>query len=128
IVNEMEQWENRDVIPALLLQPFVENAICHGLAPSDRKDKRLRIVAKSRGSAIQLTVEDNGVGLGEPAVGRAGHQSMGHRITDKRIDLFNQSYRDHNQWNIENTVGPDGAVEGTRAHIAILIGDTPEGE
>ncbi|MFB2118271.1 tetratricopeptide repeat protein [Parapedobacter sp. 2B3] len=128
IVNEMEQWENRDVIPALLLQPFVENAICHGLAPSDRKDKRLRIVAKSRGSAIQLTVEDNGVGLGEPTVGRAGHQSMGHRITDKRIDLFNKSYRDHIQWNIENTVGPDGAVEGTRAHIAILIGDTPEGE
>ncbi|HWK98811.1 MAG TPA: tetratricopeptide repeat protein, partial [Parapedobacter sp.] len=61
IVNEMEAWENRDVIPALLLQPFVENAICHGLAPSKQKEKHLRIVAKSGGSAIQLTVEDNGV-------------------------------------------------------------------
>ena len=124
IVNEMEAWESRDVIPALLLQPFVENAICHGLAPPNRKDNQIRIVAKSRNSAIQLTVEDNGVGL--DAQGRSGeeHTSMGHRITDKRIDLFNKSYHDHIQWHIENRVGADGAVEGTRAHIAILIGKT----
>src|SRR5690606_13147699 len=98
--------------------------ICHGLAPSKRKDKQIRIVAKSRNSAIQLTVEDNGVGL--DAQGRSGeeHTSMGHRITDKRIDLFNKSYHDHIQWHIENRVGADGAVEGTRAHIAILIGKT----
>ncbi|MEC3879195.1 tetratricopeptide repeat protein [Parapedobacter sp. 10938] len=124
IVNEMAEWENRDVIPALLLQPFVENAICHGLAPSDRKDKRLQIVAKSRGSAIQLTVEDNGVGLRKPAMECKDHKSMGHEITDKRIDLFNKSYRDHIQWNIENHMGPDGTVAGTRAQVAILIGDT----
>lgn len=123
IVNEMEEWENRNVIPALLLQPFVENAICHGLAPSGRKDKRLRIVAKSDGTAIQLTVEDNGVGLGEPATEHKEHKSMGHEITDKRIDLFNKSYRDHIQWRIENRTGPEGAVEGACAHIAILIGD-----
>ncbi len=124
IVNEMEEWENRDVIPALLLQPFVENAICHGLAPSERKDKRLRIVAKSRGLTIQLIVEDNGVGLGEQGADCKEHKSMGHRITDKRIDLFNKSYGDQIQWRIENRVGPDGTVKGTRAHIAILIGDT----
>ncbi|MGV3763030.1 tetratricopeptide repeat-containing sensor histidine kinase [Parapedobacter sp.] len=128
IVNEMEEWENRDVIPALLLQPFVENALCHGLAPSGRRDKRLRIVARSDGSAIQLTVEDNGVGLGEPLTDRSDHKSMGHRITDKRIDLFNKSYRDHIQWNIENRLSPDGTVEGTRAHIAILIADTQVSE
>lgn len=122
IVNEMEEWEDRDVIPALLLQPFVENAICHGLAPSKRKDKCLRIVAKSRESAIQLIVEDNGVGLGERAAERKDHKSMGHQITDKRIELFNKSYRDHIQWGIENRTGPDGAVDGTRAHIAIRIG------
>ncbi len=124
IVNEMEEWENRDVIPALLLQPFVENAICHGLAPSKRKDKCLRIVAASCGSAIQLTVEDNGVGLGEQAVERKDHKSMGHQITDKRINLFNKSYRDHIQWSIENRIGPDGTVEGTSAHVTILIEDT----
>lgn len=124
IVNEMEEWENRDVIPALLLQPFVENAICHGLAPSKRKDKHLRIVASSRGETIELSVEDNGVGLGKPATERTDHKSMGHQITDKRIDLFNKSYRDHIQWSIENRMGPDGTVEGTRAHVAILIGHT----
>ena len=127
IVNEMEAWENRDVVPALLLQPFVENAICHGLAPSPQKDKHLRIVAASCGEAIELTVEDNGVGLpvGDAAQPRNdGHTSMGHRITDKRIDLYNKSYRDQIRWHIENRIGPDGAVAGARAHIAIRIGDS----
>ena len=127
IVNEMEEWENRDVIPALLLQPFVENAICHGLAPSPRKEKYLRIVAASCGSAIELTVEDNGVGLvadDEPKERTDGHTSMGHRITDKRIDLYNKSYRDQIRWNIENRIGPDGTVAGARAHIAIRISES----
>ena len=128
IVNEMEQWENRDVVPALLLQPFVENSVCHGLSPSDRKDKQLRIVARSGASHIQLTIEDNGVGLGDTGSEQTGHTSMGHKITDKRIDLFNKSYHDHIQWRIENRIGPHGNVEGTRAHIAIFIVESQAAE
>ncbi|WP_353128182.1 tetratricopeptide repeat protein [Parapedobacter pyrenivorans] len=128
IVNEMEQWEERDVIPALLLQPFVENAICHGLSPSNRKEKQLRIVAKSGATHIELTIEDNGVGLAEHRTPQSGHKSMGHKITDKRVDLFNKSYRDHIQWRIENLVDPEDRVEGTRVQIAIFILETQETE
>src|SRR5690606_23730669 len=65
ITNEMRQWEEREVIPALLLQPFVENAICHGLSPSQSKEKNLRITAKSEAAHIEVTIEDNGVGLAD---------------------------------------------------------------
>jgi len=121
IVNDMEQWEEREVIPALLLQPFVENAICHGLAPSSRHEKRLLIAAKSGASHIQLTIEDNGVGMDVLSAQRADHKSMGHQITDKRIDLFNKSYQDHIQWQVENVMKADGSVAGTRVQLSIFI-------
>lgn len=127
IKNEMEQWEERDVIPALLLQPFVENAICHGLSPSNRKEKCLQITAKTGAAHIQLMIEDNGVGLTDCETVQTGHTSMGHKITDKRINLFNASYQDHIQWRIENLLDPDGKVGGTRVQITIFIVDNKEG-
>lgn len=126
IKNEMEQWEERDVIPALLLQPFVENAICHGLSPSRREEKCLQITAKSGAAHIQLLIEDNGVGLPAGETVRTGHKSMGHKITNKRIDLFNTSYQDHIQWHIENLLDTDGSIGGTRVQIAIFIVDDKE--
>src|SRR5690606_24616693 len=121
IVNDMEQWEEREVIPALLLQPFVENAICHGLAPSSRHEKRLLIAAKSGASHIQLTIEDNGVGMDVLSAQRADHKSMGHQITDKRIDLHNKSYQDPNQWPDEHVMTADRTVAWTRVQLSIFI-------
>src|SRR5690606_5597585 len=48
-------------IPALLLQPFVENAIWHGLMPSDRKDKSLKINFEVNENLV-ITIQDNGIG------------------------------------------------------------------
>lgn len=58
------------LVPALLLQPLVENAIRHGLEPSGRSGN-LRIAAARNGESLKLTVEDNGVGL------RAGETNRG---------------------------------------------------
>lgn len=49
-------------IPSLLLQPLVENALKHGLAPKLGPGK-LRISAKSAGNLISIDVEDDGIGL-----------------------------------------------------------------
>ncbi|MEJ0088753.1 MAG: histidine kinase [Limisphaerales bacterium] len=51
------------LVPALLLQPLVENAIRHGLEPSPDPGL-VRITAAREGTRLVLTVEDNGVGLG----------------------------------------------------------------
>jgi two-component system LytT family sensor kinase len=49
-------------VPAMILQPLVENAIKHGLAPK-LEGGLLRISVRRTGSQLLLTVEDNGVGL-----------------------------------------------------------------
>lgn len=48
-------------IPPLILQPIVENAVKHGLAPK-REGGRLRIKAESAAECLRLTVEDDGIG------------------------------------------------------------------
>lgn len=54
-------------IPRLSIQPLVENALNHGLRNS-RKEKRVCIRAKAAGELMEITVEDNGVGMSEEKV------------------------------------------------------------
>lgn len=51
------------LIPALTVQPIVENALIHGCEPS-RGDMRIDITAKAEGGDVVITVRDNGVGIG----------------------------------------------------------------
>lgn len=127
ICNDVHQWADRKVIPALLLQPFVENAIWHGLLPSDRAKKTITISAHSDASGIIIAIVDNGVGFKEPMVPRNdGRTSMGHKITDKRIELYNGSFPDHIDWHIEPVADAAGYLMGTRVQVTIRIDNAME--
>jgi two-component system, LytTR family, sensor kinase len=59
---EVETSIGHAAIPSLILQPLVENAIRHGVAPKVGKS-RILVQAKRRGEQILLSVEDDGIGL-----------------------------------------------------------------
>jgi two-component system LytT family sensor kinase len=67
---------SRDSIPSLILQPVVENAIKHGLAPKVG-DGNLSILADRQGEFLRLSVEDDGVGPGAPAEEDANRRGNG---------------------------------------------------
>jgi LytS/YehU family sensor histidine kinase len=69
-------------IPSLILQPVVENAIKHGLAPKVG-DGHISISAAPEGEFLRLAVEDDGVGLktAEPAAGNG----VGLKIIAERL-------------------------------------------
>lgn len=117
----IKQWADRRVMPAMLLQPFVENAIWHGLLPSAKPLKKLAITATSSDSAIHIIIEDNGVGFVERGTKIHGHTSMGHRITDRRIELYNKSFADHIDWQIHGITDECGNLVGTRVLLTICI-------
>jgi sensor histidine kinase YesM len=71
VSEEIEPSALDCLVPALLLQPLVENAIRHGLEPSGQPGK-LSIAASRNGGWLRLTVEDNGVGLRPGEQDRAG--------------------------------------------------------
>ena len=50
------------MVPALILQPLVENAIRHGIEPSEN-GSLVRVIAQKQNDRLVLTVEDDGIGV-----------------------------------------------------------------
>ncbi|KAA0991277.1 two-component regulator propeller domain-containing protein [Dyadobacter aurulentus] len=79
-------------LPPMLLQPYVENAIWHGLMPKEG-EKKLSITAGLRDKHIVCTIEDNGVGR-EFAPRSEGHISRGQEMTRGIFDSLRRKDSD----------------------------------
>lgn len=83
---DIEKW----LVPPLILQPYVENAIGHGLAPKSGEKKLLVEIAKS-GDSISFSIRDNGVGRSfskkTDHFKDQKHESVAMELTRKRINL-----------------------------------------
>ncbi|MBK9273950.1 MAG: histidine kinase [Flavobacteriales bacterium] len=88
---EIDEDISRVMIPPMLLQPYVENAIWHGLMHRRVPGGHLSITVRRADEAMEVLIEDNGVGrkAAEAMKSRSatGHRSMGMRITRERLDL-----------------------------------------
>lgn len=71
------------LIPTLLLQPLVENAVRHGIAPRAAGGD-LNVSARRNGSTLELLIEDNGAGLADDFSDRRAH-GCGLRNTQERL-------------------------------------------
>lgn len=84
-------------VPALLIQPFVENAIVHGLAHSEEEDLKLIITASLVDETILYSIQDNGIGREKAKVynmqNKPFHKSVGLKITEERINMYNKQHR-----------------------------------
>lgn len=105
-------------IPPLLLQPYVENAIWHGLMHLEGGGM-IWIEVKTVDSFLQIAITDNGIGRAAAAALKsksATHQkSFGLKMTSERIDLINQLYKTNTQVNIQDL------EVGTRVIVEIPI-------
>ncbi|MEP6950790.1 MAG: tetratricopeptide repeat protein [Ginsengibacter sp.] len=82
------------LIPPLILQPFVENSIWHGIAKKEGKGKII-ISIKKEGNMINCIVDDDGIGRKEAALVISDYKkydkkSLGMKITKQRIDIMNK--------------------------------------
>jgi tetratricopeptide (TPR) repeat protein len=99
IVYTLALDENIDLentfVPPMILQPFVENAIWHGLMPNTGKmNGQIKVSIKTDGQNLKCTIEDNGVGREKARALQTGavwkKRSMGMKITEERLRLLNQ--------------------------------------
>jgi two-component system, LytTR family, sensor kinase len=73
-------------IPTLLLQPLIENALKHGLAPR-RGGGTLVIASRSSGESISISIADNGAGLGQKKVPSERSTGVGVENVTNRLKL-----------------------------------------
>jgi hypothetical protein len=93
VVNEIDA--SGVEVPPLIIQPFVENAILHGLLPGDREGLLLVDISLKNGLLL-CTIQDNGIGreAAKKIREKSGYsrKSHGMEITMKRIELFNREH------------------------------------
>jgi signal transduction histidine kinase len=80
-------------VPAMLLQPLVENAIQHGIGPI-ASGGTLEIAARRDGSELHIVVQDDGRGLGQDASGGRGKAGIGLANTRTRLShMYGDAHR-----------------------------------
>lgn len=109
-------------IPPMLIQPFAENAIKHGLLPK-KENAHLLIRFEKRNQQLFCIVEDNGIGRVAREKLKTDsdipHISKGVDITRKRLELFNQTRDIPATVHIIDLYHDDGSAAGTRVEITI---------
>jgi ligand-binding sensor domain-containing protein/uncharacterized membrane-anchored protein YhcB (DUF1043 family) len=114
---------NYDRIPSMLIQPYVENAIIHGLLPKQGHGKILIHLQKQKDN-ILCTVEDNGIGRERSKEFKKNrvqqHKSMGMSITQERLDILNSSLNQNLNAQIFDLY-ENGEPAGTKVQIMIPL-------
>jgi hypothetical protein len=126
-LNEMDA--DNLFIPPLLLQPFCENAIWHGLMNKDGEGM-LEIDLENMENFLKCTITDNGVGrkkAGELKTKTAEKEkSMGLKITSDRLSLINQENNIQSFFKIEDLANENGEPAGTKVMFNIRCSETAE--
>jgi PAS domain S-box-containing protein len=110
--------------PSLILQPFVENAIWHGLMHKEG-NRFLKVEIKKKESILYCSIIDNGIGR-EKAAGLKqkaglGREAKGLILISERLKLLNSVYPGRTDLSFDDLYESDGSPAGTRVNIKIQL-------
>jgi tetratricopeptide (TPR) repeat protein len=126
-----EDMDIEDIrIPPLLIQPFVENAVWHGLMHKEERGS-LTIRLRAEDDKLICVVRDNGVGRKRAGMLKSKsaerHKSMGLQITAERMELLTTPGEPQPFFQIEDLYDETGSPAGTQVTLTIKISQ-PTGE
>jgi ligand-binding sensor domain-containing protein/signal transduction histidine kinase len=109
-------------IPAMLLQPLIENAIWHGLKPK-QGNKKIDIRFLQQHDQLVCEIEDNGIGINQSSQRKQHetHHSVGIENIKDRIRLLNSKYDINSSLEIKDLGGGDHATSGTLARLTLPL-------
>ena len=115
------------VIPPMLIQPYVENAIWHGIMhKTNGAEGLVKISISKNADDLLCTIEDNGIGRKKAAELKEQKQmnhkrSMGMQITQDRIEIINKLYNMNASINIYDMEDEQGNARGTKVELKIPV-------
>jgi two-component system LytT family sensor kinase len=110
ILKEIDEEALDAFVPSMLLQPIIENAIKHGLAPR-LEGGEIRIRTMRRGGRLYLEIDDNGIGMPSERLSEVYGGGIGISNVHERLHLL---YGDQFKMDIRSQEG-----EGTQIRIEI---------
>lgn len=120
-IEVSESVDTNLMIPSFLAQPYVENAIKHGLFHKQTK-RELKICIAIQDDLLQYSIEDNGIGRAasmEINKSRAGHKSFATEATRSRLELLNEGRQISIVEEIVDLKDEEGRAIGTRVTLII---------
>ena len=112
----------------MILQPFVENAIWHGLMPKKgSKNVSIEFLLMSD-DILQCIIRDNGIGrlaaaqLKEAIATAPAHKSKGLNLVYERLSILKQQYQQPFEVQISDLTSPQGEIQGTNVSLLLYIG------
>ncbi|MGZ3900912.1 MAG: histidine kinase, partial [Bacteroidia bacterium] len=114
-----------DIMPPLLTQPYVENAILHGLNPKPGRGK-LTISFTSKNNFLICTITDNGIGREKAAEIKrtmpvSKHKSLGMQITEDRLKILNEVNNSRLSVTITDLKDADNNSLGTKVELYVPL-------
>tara|TARA_R110000850_G_scaffold150497_1_gene273289 strand:+ start:208100 stop:209926 length:1827 start_codon:yes stop_codon:yes gene_type:complete len=111
-------------VPLLIIQPFVENAILHGLLPKKEGEKKVTITFSEDEHHITVTIEDTGIGRKASqsiyeSTAKLKKVSRGIELTEKRIQVLKTQTHRKKAYTIEDLTDASGNPSGTRVIVKL---------
>jgi LytS/YehU family sensor histidine kinase len=104
-------------VPPLVLQPFVENAIWHGLGNKNGAGYLQISITQPTKELIVISVEDDGIGRQATKATQKTHTSLGIEITENRLKILHPD----NRVEFEDLY-TDGVASGTKVSLYFHLG------
>ena len=112
-------------VPSLLIQPFVENAIWHGLNPRQERTGKITISLRLENQALHCDISDNGIGLSGSAAMKNKEQknkkSLGIELTKNRLRLADPSHLENLGVDFMELKDEEGNISGTCVQLKIPV-------
>ncbi len=110
-------------IPTLLVQPFVENAIWHGLLHKEGQRKLTVQFLEDNNDNLICLVEDNGIGrdASRKTADKEPHTGKGLAVAAERVKTFNEQHSQKSFFIIEDIYNDEGKGNGTRVKISLPL-------
>ncbi|HEX5154126.1 MAG TPA: histidine kinase [Parafilimonas sp.] len=128
LIVQIKVQENLDtealVVPPMLIQPYVENAIKHGLLHKPGEKKLDITISARNGEGLEIAIEDNGIGRTksmELNKTKLNHHSFATRANEQRIHLLNDQFGKKASVKIIDIKNANDAPTGTKVILLLPL-------
>lgn len=119
--------ENMDAsiaIPPMFIQPFIENAILHGVIPKEENGNILIKFYLVNDLQLVCEVHDDGIGKAESLSRKSAyntHNSLAMTITEERMQIINSMHKEKIQISTNDVIDTNGLVSGTLVKLIFPV-------